>query len=164
MPSWLYTGDMKTCTKCREYLPLDSFHASRRRKDGRRGICKLCANEAAKQWYEANKEQAAAAARRRRGYQERWRRTMRYGLPEGRFEEMLAEQDGACALCRAPFDPDAPRRQAHIDHDHRCCPGQTSCGQCVRGLLCYRCNVSIPAAESDAAWLGRVAKYLGYSI
>lgn len=162
---------MKTCTKCLQELDIDSFHVARRRKDGHRGICKACANEAAKQWYEANKERAAERSRGRRRtpgagaeYADRWRRTMRYGLPEGRFEEMLTEQDNACALCREPFDLEAPRRQAHIDHDHQCCAGQRSCGKCVRGLLCYRCNVSIPAAESDPAWLGRVAQYLGHSV
>lgn len=154
---------MKTCTKCRVEQHLDEFHASRRARDGRRGICKLCALAAARQWYGANKERVAARPRQR-AYSEKWRRTSRYGLAEGRFEEMLEEQGHACALCRAPFDLEAPRRQAHIDHEHACCPGQKSCGSCVRGLLCYRCNVCLPAAESDPGWLGRVAQYLGQSI
>ena len=27
-----------------------------------------------------------------------------------------------------------------VDHDHGCCPGMLSCGKCVLGYLCWRCN------------------------
>ena len=63
----------------------------------------------------------------------------RYNITPERYDEMLEEQDGHCAMC--PTTPETNGgRMLSVDHDHSCCPGPRSCGQCVRGLLCLRCN------------------------
>jgi len=45
-----------------------------------------------------------------------------------------------------------------IDHDHACCPGRRSCGECVRGILCDYHNTLVGHLEAKeavrvAAWL-----------
>ncbi len=50
-----------------------------------------------------------------------------------------------------------PHKKLHVDHDHACCPvprypnGNTmyanTCGQCIRGVLCDRCNGNVGLYE-----------------
>jgi recombination endonuclease VII len=67
----------------------------------------------------------------------------KHGLSLDDYLGMDAAQLGTCAM------PDCDRTEPggsgrwHIDHDHDCCPGTYSCGKCVRGLLCMRCNVEL---------------------
>lgn len=71
---------------------------------------------------------------------------------------MLAEQDGKCAIC---VEPPAPGRPFHVDHDHACCPGDGSCGKCVRGLLCDDCNRGFGMFKDSIGSLVRAVLYLG---
>jgi hypothetical protein len=48
-----------------------------------------------------------------------------------------------------------------IDHDHRCCPTSAkSCGQCVRGLLCGRCNAAAGLLKDSPDRAVSLARYL----
>lgn len=49
------------------------------------------------------------------------------------WEVLLAKQGGVCAMCGG-------QNPNEVDHDHQCCPGRDSCGKCVRGILCKKCN------------------------
>jgi hypothetical protein len=94
--------------------------------------------------------------RDRRDYNRR-RRLSLYGLTVKQFDEMLAKQRGKGAICSTD-DPGA--RGWHVDHDHDCCPGTGSCGACVRGLLCKRCNLMLGNAKDSTDILAAAMKYL----
>lgn len=47
-----------------------------------------------------------------------------------------------------------------VDHDHSCCPGQFSCGNCIRGLLCFNCNTGAGMLNNDPAIAASMTKYL----
>ena len=48
-----------------------------------------------------------------------------------------------------------------IDHDHTCCPGTSSCGRCVRGVLCFRHNTLLGQLEFVSKFAWWVNRYLG---
>ena len=82
-----------------------------------------------------------------------------YGITVNEFDTMLDEQDGACAIC-GTTDPGGRGGQFHVDHDHACCPEAHSCGKCIRGLLCSRCNVGIGMLGDDIARITKALSYL----
>ena len=76
----------------------------------------------------------------------------RYHLTVSRFEEMLRSQDNKCSCCGQEFGPSREMRPC-VDHDHNCCDGPTSCGACVRSLLCRWCNRLIGIIEKNPCLL-----------
>jgi hypothetical protein len=63
------------------------------------------------------------------------------------FDALLLSQGGDCAIC-GTTDPGGRWDQWHIDHDHTCCPGVRSCGECIRGVLCSGCNRKLGYLET----------------
>ncbi len=59
---------------------------------------------------------------------------VRYGLTEKQFAALLATQGGKCKICRKVAT------KWNVDHDHACCAGRNTCGNCIRGILCSGCN------------------------
>jgi hypothetical protein len=78
----------------------------------------------------------------------RWRlkhKLKRYGLTQALFDALLEAQGYACGMCRESFSDD---QAIFIDHDHACCRDEkSSCGKCVRGLLCLGCNTALGHIE-----------------
>lgn len=74
---------------------------------------------------------------------------------------LLEHQGGKCAVCKSPL----LLADAHLDHDHRCCPGtiRTEClleMRCVRGMLCQGCNFGLGWFRDNPEALQRGADYL----
>jgi hypothetical protein len=125
--------------------------------------------ERARQDYARNPEKHREYTRRyreshleeRRAYNRRYgkqnRRRMRYGITAEQYEALLASQGGGCALCGAKASQG--EKSLPVDHDHNCCPGRTSCGKCIRGVLCTRHNLLL-GAVSDIAQLQAMIEYL----
>ncbi len=47
-----------------------------------------------------------------------------------------------------------------VDHDHSCCPGAKTCGNCVRGALCSDCNLGLGVFRDDVDKLRKAIEYL----
>lgn len=47
-----------------------------------------------------------------------------------------------------------------IDHDHSCCKGKNTCGNCVRGVLCHSCNLGIGLFKDSVLVMTRAISYL----
>jgi hypothetical protein len=76
----------------------------------------------------------------------------RYNLSASGYTRLLASQSGGCAICG--IKPGSKRLA--VDHDHACCPGRRSCGGCIRGLLCKRCNFYLLGQICKETSKGRV--------
>lgn len=80
-----------------------------------------------------------------------------YGITPAQYDALLEMQGGACAICGGqPYEG----RSFAVDHDHRCCPGQKSCGKCLRGLLCQECNMALGKVRDSKQLLLNAIRYL----
>lgn len=125
---------MKTCISC--LIPKDDDQF-----DEGRNQCKKCRNKYA----------------RESGLN--WKRNLksRYNISEQEYYQLLEDQNGVCAICgRENYDG----RRLDVDHDHSCCSGEKSCGMCVRGLLCGKCNKAIGALSDSIELLKSAITYL----
>lgn len=62
---------------------------------------------------------------------------MVYNLTSEQYWAVYAAQNGRCAICKKSR---GLSKSLSVDHDHACCDGPTSCGNCVRSLCCVTCN------------------------
>lgn len=124
----------KQCVRCSEWFPPDTFTTSRKSPDGLSSYCAACTS-----------------------VKNRSNRLMsNYKLTPETLKEMLVVQNNSCAICSSPVEFSS----VQIDHDHACCPGKSTCGKCVRGLLCSSCNTGIGLLKDSSATLKAAIQYL----
>lgn len=140
---------MKTCTKCRQRLPLEEFY-SRFLKSGNLHIlaaCKQCTINAVR----IRDQKPENKARQKELHFER-----RYNVSMEEYRELLKLQGGVCAICKLPETYLAPStyqpRLLAVDHDH--------VTGTVRGLLCSKCNRALGFFGDDISILKAALAYL----
>lgn len=80
-----------------------------------------------------------------------------YNISPERYAAIKEAQGGRCAICQVAT---GATKELAVDHDHSCCPAGGSCGECVRGALCSKCNNMLGFARDDPAFFERAAEYL----
>lgn len=64
------------------------------------------------------------------------------------------ESTESCELCGDRL------KVPHIDHNHKCCAGRTTCGKCIRGTICDGCNRGLGFFKDDIERLRKAIAYL----
>ena len=102
---------MRTCARCDTDKPTTAFRARPDRATKWQSWCRECEAE-----YRAGRIATSTAKR--------------YNISLEQYLDML---EAGCVIC-------GTKDRLMVDHDHDCCDGPGSCGQCVRGILCGRHN------------------------
>lgn len=153
----------KLCRKCGLAKPQLEFYAHRGTKDGRANYCRACSREDARRRRAGRLEEirrdsarrhADPAFRARAARQQKRMWLLKYGLTPEDYDRILAEQGGACAICRTPGKTFEDRNLS-VDHDH-----ETGL---VRGLLCGACNWGLGHFKDDVSRLRNAMQYLSHS-
>lgn len=110
-------------------------------------------NAARRAWRAANMDREREQQREYRA-KHPWRQHA--GFTDADFAAMLAKQEGKCYLCGEVM----LMKSIRVDHDYSCCPRNSSCPVCRRGLVHHRCNVLIGYADESPARLRRTANAL----
>jgi hypothetical protein len=79
------------------------------------------------------KKRARTAARKASSH--KYHIKVHYNLTPEEWQALKDKYGGKCWICLG-----GSTVALATDHDHSCCPTNISCGRCVRGLLCKRCN------------------------
>lgn len=164
--------EMKNCRTCGQDKPLDDFSKTWRVRTKVPSCwhysadCKPCASKKSYAHQRGPGAEIQAAYRRSAEYKlsqkDGWLR-LNYRKSLDWYTAQLAKQNGVCEICKHPELRTTPKggiKSLAVDHDHRCCAGSRSCGQCVRGLICEKCNHAIGEVEDNIEILESAILYL----
>jgi hypothetical protein len=155
----------KICRVCRASKSETEFYVHKTAKDGRRNECAECTREyrsryradnpdivkkSSSKYYRKNAAKLKAQAVEQNVLK-------KFGLDADGYDHILNMQGGVCAICKEEC---SSGRRLAVDHDHACCEGKASCGKCLRGLLCFKCNSAIGLFSDSEQLLRSALNYL----
>lgn len=176
----------KQCTKCKAYKDISDYHKYSKSIDGYKHYCKKCVRDYDFKEHEPKRIFAIKLngelinCRRCEQYLPKsdfWKQNTyckkckdivgatgnlkRYKLTIETYVELEKLQNGLCAICNKP---ETNRKRLSVDHDHSCCPttknDAKTCGKCIRGLICSRCNLGLGTVNDDIKILKSMISYL----
>ena len=160
--------ETKVCGDCDTEKPWSEYYLNKKTGRPNYSYCKPCHHKRTRDYIARNPEKRRKTvqnwdkrnAERNRTRHRNWRLAL-YGLTQESFDAMLEAQGGKCANpgCDA-IEPGGKGKNWHVDHDHACCPGNGSCGDCVRGLLCSACNQALGLLGDNVVRIQGAAEYL----
>lgn len=180
---------MKQCTKCHQTKPYEEFTKNSGNRSGLHSWCKKCMTEKVlsyrggrvyKQLAKTETEKQCRICEKMKPYSEYAGRDLRtkkkesycseckkfmgservlkkYGLTVDSYMELFRNQNGICKICKKP---EKDGKRLSVDHDHSCCKGAYTCGKCIRGLICFRCNTALGMVNDDPMILSAMITYL----
>lgn len=158
--------DTKKCSRCQGVKPVTDFYTRKDRGYKPISWCKECksadsrGNPHQRQLRQIRWKRDIEKSRAYSRLNAQRQKHRKLGLKPHQFQEMLAQQNGLCAICNNPETAklNGRVRELGVDHCH-------STGR-VRGLLCSRCNQAIGLFSDSTARLASAIDYLipGFSV
>lgn len=126
-----------TCVKCGQEKTVAHFYRYKDRGEIYMATCNSCQNERHRDKHFKKK----------------------YGVSQAQRAEMFEVANDRCQICGIHRDY-ATKGTLFIDHDHACCPEEITCGGCIRGLLCHKCNAALGFVGDSIETLESMIDYL----
>lgn len=178
----IVTKTQKQCTMCKNFKKFSKFHKFNKSPDGYKHFCKECVRE----YDQIRIDKIRVLPKKKNGKLIHCRRCekylpktsfwskntyckecqtlighvgnlKKYGLTRDNYIDLEKSQSSLCKICG---EPEKKKKRLSVDHDHNCCSGTTSCGKCIRGLLCFRCNAVLGQVNDNIHILEKMITYL----
>ena len=162
----------KVCGKCNQEKTIENFSKCSKGIDGYQNRCRDCAKqnywekreqlvERKREYNKNNRDEINAKGKIHRDSDPDKNKERKlkyyYNISLEQYNVLLEQQNHSCAICGGT---NKNGKVLAVDHDHSCCPGGRSCGECVRGLLCNDCNLSIGRMDDDPIRLIKASEYI----
>ena len=148
-----YKHFCKVCVKDYDQIRIDTFRKYPRKMQGDKMHCRWCEQYLDKSNFWSTNTYCRPCTK----FLGRKRNIENQGMTIDQWVDLEKSQNGVCKICG---EPERTKKRLSIDHDHSCCDKPFSCGKCIRGLLCFRCNRVLGQVRDDKTILQKMIDYL----